>query len=126
MRLSDFELDVMQIFWETGSLSAPFVHQAITQNKDVAYTTVKTIIDRLEDKGALKRTRREGRVIFYQATVEREFISKSLLPKFIGRLFGGDYSALITQIIVDKKLSDEELKLLESVIRDEKNKNNVG
>ena len=48
MTLSDFELEVMQLFWDTEESTAPQVHQIIQQRRDVKYTTVKTIIDRLE------------------------------------------------------------------------------
>ena len=50
MKLSDFELEVMQLLWRQGECSAPELHQLIEKNKTVTYSTVKTIIDRLEKK----------------------------------------------------------------------------
>ena len=48
MSLSDFEFEVMQLFWEMKEATAPQIHKIIEQRRDVKYSTVKTIIDRLE------------------------------------------------------------------------------
>lgn len=122
MKLSDFELDVMQIFWDDGPGSAPVIHQHIIKQKDVAYSTVKTIIDRLEDKGALKRSWQEGRTIFYESAVTRKSMSRVMLPIFLRRMFGGDYMSLLTQTIEQKRLSIQELDYLEDIIRQKKSK----
>src|SRR4029077_10981099 len=55
MRLSEFELEVMAHFWRDGELSAPALFERIGAEKGVAYSTVKTIVDRLEKKGAIER-----------------------------------------------------------------------
>ena len=55
MNLSDFELEVMQLFWKCGEATAPQVHKIIEQKRDVKYSTIKTIIDRLEKKKALEQ-----------------------------------------------------------------------
>ena len=120
MKLSEFELDVMQHFWEEGSCSAPDIHKWITENKKVAYSTVKTIIDRLEGKGALKRQRLEGRSIVYAAAIEREAISNKLLPAFLRRFFNGNSSQLIAHLIKDDELSDADIAFLEKFIANRK------
>lgn len=60
MKLSDFELEVMQIMWTDGPMIATEVHQAIAEKRKVAYSTVKTIIDRLEEKERLEETEPTG------------------------------------------------------------------
>ncbi|MCE2461232.1 MAG: BlaI/MecI/CopY family transcriptional regulator, partial [Pseudomonadales bacterium] len=50
MKLSEFELDVMQQIWRNEECSAPEVHRELGEARDVTYSTVKTIIDRLERK----------------------------------------------------------------------------
>ena len=57
MKLSEFELDVMEHFWKSDEeeLSTTEVHTLVSQSKKVAHTTVKTILERLEGKGAIMR-----------------------------------------------------------------------
>ncbi len=54
MKLSEFELDVMQLLWQQEPCTAAQLHEQLSQHKKVAYTTVKTIVDRLEQKGAVR------------------------------------------------------------------------
>lgn len=121
MKLSEFELDVMQHFWQQGTCSSPQIHKLICQDKQSAYTTVKTIIDRLEDKGALKREPSSGRSVIYSPIVTPEDISKSLLPNFVKRFFSGKPSQLIAQMLKNDELSDDDIAYLESYIKDRKN-----
>lgn len=121
MKLSEFELDVMQRFWDEGACSASAIHKWITEDKQVAYTTVKTIVDRLEEKGAIKRERLEGRSIVYSAAVKKEDISQKLLPDFVRRFFHGNTSHLITHLLNDDKLNEEDIAYLEAFLADRKN-----
>jgi BlaI family penicillinase repressor len=120
MKLSDFELDVMQRFWDEGSCSAAAIHKSITANKKVAYTTVKTIVDRLEEKGAIGRERLDGRSIVYAAIIKKEDISKKLLPDLVRRFFHGNTSHLITHLISTDKLNEEDIAYLEGFLADRK------
>lgn len=116
MRLSDFELDLMAHFWRDGALSAPELYERVGEARNVTYSTVKTIIDRLEDKGALVRVASRGRTIFYEAAVTQERIRKPLVKSFLHRLFGNDLRPLFAQLIRDEHLSDEELDYLQQLV----------
>ncbi|MBU3003834.1 BlaI/MecI/CopY family transcriptional regulator [Paraglaciecola arctica] len=120
MKLSDFELDVMQLFWDEGPSSAATIHKWITKDKNVAYTTVKTIIDRLEEKGAIQRTSIEGRSIIFAAAIKKEAISTKLLPEFVRRFFHGNSSQLVAHLIKDDKLSEEDISYLETFLANRK------
>jgi BlaI family penicillinase repressor len=113
----------MHHFWQQGDCSPPQIHKLICQDKQSAYTTVKTIIDRLEEKGALKREAVSGRSIIYSALVTPEDISKSLLPNFVKRFFSGKSSQLIAQMLKNDELSDDDIAYLESYIKDRKSNN---
>ncbi|NQY64419.1 MAG: BlaI/MecI/CopY family transcriptional regulator [Alteromonadaceae bacterium] len=123
MKLSEFELDVMQIFWEKGTSSSPEVFKCIHEEKDVAYSTVKTIIDRLESKGAIVRKRIEGRAIYYAPMVEKSAITQELLPSFLKRFFNGKPSNLIAHLMKDEKLSQDDITYLETFLAKQKKKN---
>jgi predicted transcriptional regulator len=120
MKLSNFELDVMQYFWQQEQCSAKHIHQIISQKKPVAYNTVKTIIDRLEEKGAIKRVGKDGRAILFQAAIVQSDLTPSAVPSFIQRFFGGSASGLITHLIDDNKLSDSDIEYLEQYLKDKK------
>ena len=116
MRLSEFELEVMAHFWRDGELSAPALFERIGAEKGVAYSTVKTIVDRLEKKGAIERVANRGRVIVYAPAVKQERIRKPLVRAFLRRVFGDDLKPLFAQLLQDETLSDEELAYLRELI----------
>jgi len=120
MKLSDFELDVMQFFWREGDCSAKQIHEWVCEQKPAAYTTVKTIIDRLEEKGAIKRIGKEGRAIIFQAVIAKEDVAPSVLPSFIKRFFSGSAGNLITHLIENDKLSKEDIDYLNKYLDDKK------
>ena len=116
IRLSDFELDVMAHFWRDRELSAPELFERIGSERGVAYSTVKTIIDRLEAKGAIERVANRGRTIIYVPVIKRERVRKPLVKAFLRRLFGNDLRPLFAQLLQDEKLSDEELAYLRRLV----------
>src|SRR5688572_7981201 len=118
IRLSEFELDVMTHFWRDHELSAPELHERIGGERGVAYSTVKTIVDRLEEKGAIERVANRGRTIVYAPIVKRERVRKPLVKAFLRRLFGDDLRPLFAQLLQDEKLSGEELEYLRKLVAD--------
>ncbi len=124
MHLSDFELEVMQLFWQQGELSAPATHERVSQRRDVTYSTVKTIIDRLEDKGAIKRVERHGRTIIYAATVAADDLRKPMIKDFIQRVFGGNRQPLFSHLLDDEDLSADDLRYLEQLLSDRRKDSN--
>jgi BlaI family transcriptional regulator, penicillinase repressor len=116
MRLSEFELDVMAHFWRDGELSAPALFERIGDERGITYSTVKTIIDRLEEKGALKRVANQGRTIFYTPAIKQERIRKPLVKSVVRRLFGDDLRPLFAQLVRDERLSDDDLEYLQKLV----------
>ena len=116
MKLSEFELDVMQLFWRTDECSAPQVHEAVRQTRDVAYTTVKTVIDRLERKGVLERVRQNGRTIFYSAAISVDVVQQSMLKRFVAHVFAGDRRPMMNFLLRDEVLSTEEIRYLDDLL----------
>jgi BlaI family penicillinase repressor len=116
MRLSEFELDVMAHFWRDGELSAPELFERMGDERGVTYSTVKTIVDRLEEKGAIVRAASRGRTIVYAPAIKQERVRKPLVKAFLRRLFGDDLRPLFAQLIRDEKLSDQELEYLRRLV----------
>jgi BlaI family penicillinase repressor len=122
VKLSEFELDLMTHFWRDRELSAPELFERVGGERGVTYSTVKTIIDRLEEKGALERVASRGRTIFYAPAIKQERIRKPLVKAFLRRLFGHDLRPLFAQLLRDEKLSDEDLDYLRQLIDDKRGK----
>ena len=116
MRLSDFEIDVLTRFWEHERLSAPELFRSIGESRGVTYSTIKTIVDRLEEKGAIRRVDNEGKTIIYSATVSREQVRKPLVDSFVKRMFGEDRRPLFAQLLRDDTLSDDEIEFLRQLV----------
>ncbi|AIY66467.1 BlaI/MecI/CopY family transcriptional regulator [Pseudoalteromonas piratica] len=120
MALSNFELEVMQLFWQHKEASAPQIHKLVAQTRDVKYSTVKTIIDRLEKKGSLKRSKTLGRTIFYAPTTEKQSVSVPLIKDFINKVFLGKSRPLAAHILEQEELSMDDIEYLESILKERK------
>lgn len=123
IKLSEFELDVMNIFWQVDRASAPEVHEKVKLDKNVSYSTVKTIIDRLEQKVAITRTAQQGRTIYYAPAIEREALSTPLLKGFLKRMFAGDPHKMVAQLLANEQLNNSEIEQLENMLAAQKAKN---
>lgn len=120
MKLSESESQVLQLFWQQAELSAPQAHKEIEKIRAVSYSTVKTLIDRLEKKGALKRCRTEGRTVFYKAIQEAKKTKKPIVKSLIDRIFGGKPKELAAHIVEQEELSKEDIDYLESILAKKK------
>jgi BlaI family penicillinase repressor len=120
MSLSNFELEVMQLFWEMNEATAPQIHKIIAQRRDVKYSTVKTIIDRLEKKQSIKRSRTQGRTIFYSPINEKKSVRTPLIKDFIKRVFLGKSRPLAVHILEQEDLDLEDIEYLESILKERK------
>lgn len=105
-RFTERELDVMAVLWERGDATVAEV-QARLQD-ELAYTTVLTVLRTLEEKGHVGH-REEGRAYRYHPLVEREDAGASVLGRLLDRVFGGSPELLLTQLVAERDLSEEEL-----------------
>lgn len=126
MKLSEFELDVMQQVWGQADCSAPEVHRKLGDARDVTYSTVKTIIDRLERKGVLARSRQVGRTIFYTAAIPPGEVQESMLERFVTHVFAGDRRPMWNFLLRDEKLSPEEYRYLEDLLARQQHRRQEG
>jgi BlaI family penicillinase repressor len=74
--LSDLELQVMKLFWMHGALAVRQAQEKLAEEKPLAYTTIQTVIYRLEAKGALRRTRKIGNAHIFEAAISSNEIGR--------------------------------------------------
>lgn len=120
MKLSPLELEVLQHICATDTATAPDVHALIASKRDTAYSTIKTIFDRLEKKGAIYRQSLVGRTTIYAAKVEEGAVQESLLRDFVERVFPADKTPLFNTLIRDSSLSKDEVRYLEQLLSEKK------
>lgn len=116
MNLSNLELDVMRLIWRDKEVIVPDLHRELERDRGLTYSTVKTIVDRLEEKGAIGRIRTYGRTILYGPRIEEGTLAKPMIKDLVRRLFGGEARPMISHLLDEAELSSEDLAYLEQVI----------
>jgi len=106
---TDRELDVMAVLWARGSATVAEVRERLPD--DLAYTTVLSVLRTLEEKGHVGH-RGEGKAHRYFPLVERRVAGRSALARLIDTVFNGSPELLLTQLVSDRDLSDEQIKKL--------------
>ena len=112
VNLSKFELEIMEILWRVGESSVREVQDAIQERKRPAYTTVQTIFARLEEKGAVRRTRKIGNAFLFEPLITRTSVYRRIIDEFLD-LFGGSAQPVVARLLETGKLTLEDLKALE-------------
>jgi predicted transcriptional regulator len=113
MRFADRELDIMSVLWERGSGTVAEVRQALPD--DLAYTSVLTMLQVLERKGAVRREL-EGKAHRYFPIVLRTKARGQALSRMVERFFAGSRTALMAQLISDRKLKAKDLRELRDLL----------
>lgn len=116
-KLSPMEMEIMQEFWKLGATSIRDIQESLPENRQVEYTTVQTIVYRLEKKGAVKRTRKIGNAHIFEAVWSKKSSIGSFVDDFLS-LFGGSAEPVMSHLVESGKLSLEDLKLLENALKD--------
>lgn len=116
MRLSDAELELMAVLWSRSPLAASEIIAALAGTRDWSATTVKTMLSRLVDKGALE-SRAEGRRFLYSPKIGRDSVAADQGGRLVDRLFGGRLSPLVAQLAASRDLSEEDIAELEALVR---------
>ena len=113
IKLTRFELEIMNALWELGSASVREIQEALPEKKRPAYTTVQTIIRRLEEKGAVRQVKKIGNAHIFEPTVTRQAAHRRLINELLD-LFGGSARPLMAHLAEAGKLSLDDVRELES------------
>jgi BlaI family penicillinase repressor len=116
-QLTPLELEIMQVLWETGPANVQTVQQALA--RELAYTTVQTMLNILHRKGKVKRTLKE-RAYFYKPAVSRTQVARQHLGDVVDRLFGGSAESLVMSLLESRHLTPEKLARLNKLVEENK------
>jgi predicted transcriptional regulator len=115
--LTDLQLAVMKALWQVGEGTVADVLAVLaSQHRELAPTTVATLLQRLSKQGWVKH-RKNGRQFIYRAKVSQKEAAKSVLQRVLSSFFGGRVSALTAELLETEPLSQDELKELRRLIK---------
>src|SRR5688572_14327131 len=115
-RLADLQLAIMEVLWSKGEASVGDVKESLHASRPLAYTTVGTMLAKLEQKGLVAH-RVEGRANVYRSLVPRDKVSRSMVDDLLERLFAGDVAGMVCHLLEDADVSRDELDRVKAILR---------
>lgn len=112
VRVSRFELQLLEKLWEMGPSAVREIQESLPEKDRPAYTTVQTMIYRLEEKGAVRRVKKIGNAHVFEATISRKAVHRRLIGDLLN-LFGGSATPVVSHLIETGKLTLADVKDLE-------------
>jgi len=109
--LTPQELAIMKVVWQLETATVRDIYEQLREHRDVAYTTVLTMMKILEHKGYVKKTRVE-RAFVYRPTRPRQQVLSGMVREFIDRVFDGASRPMLLHLVKETKLSDKERRAL--------------
>lgn len=116
--LTEQELEIMKVVWDLGEATVRQVYEAAREQRQVAYTTVMTMMNILENKGYLQK-QALGRAYLYAPTRPRQQVISGLVEDFLERVFDGSARPLLLSLVQDRKVSAKDLDAIADIIEGE-------
>jgi BlaI family transcriptional regulator, penicillinase repressor len=115
------EWSIIQAVWENEPCAAPTVQEELEKKTGWSYSTVKTMMDRMVDKGLLA-TQRIRNLILYTSVITKKEAQKGEVMRAVRRAFGGALTPMMQFLLDSKNLTEDELDQLEAMIKSKKEK----
>jgi BlaI family transcriptional regulator, penicillinase repressor len=115
--LSKLELRIMEALWNRGAISVREIQETFPEKRRPAYTTVQTMVYRLEAKKAVKRVRKISNAHIFEAAISQQATQRRLIDELLG-VFGGRSQPVMAHLIESGKLTLEDLKEAEKAVRE--------
>ena len=117
--LTKFELEIMRVLWDLERASVREIQEKLSDKRRPAYTTVQTIVGRLEEKGAVRRLRKIGNALIFEPVITRKSVHGQLIGELL-QLFGGSARPLMAHLAEMGKLSLEDVRELETLMTEQR------
>lgn len=115
IRLTKLELEIMDLLWSGGETSIRELLERLPEKKRPAYTTVQTIVQRLEQKSAVRRTRKIGNAFLFETTISRKSVYKRLIDDLLEKL-GGSAQPLVAHLVESNRITLDDLRAMETML----------
>ncbi len=116
-KLSKLELTIMEALWTHGACSIREIHEFFPKRGRPAYTTVQTMVYRLEVKEVVRRAKKISNAHIFEATITRDAAQRQLIDNLLG-LFGGHVKPVMAHLVESGKLTLEDIKEAEKALRE--------
>jgi BlaI family transcriptional regulator, penicillinase repressor len=118
IRLGPMETQIMTVVWQKGEATVRDVHEILAGgNRSPAYSTILTMMRKLEVKGYLSH-KLNDRTFVYQATISKKEARGSIVGNLLTRLFEGSAVQLLTSLIEEKKVSQDEINQIRNLLNE--------
>ena len=114
-QLTPLELEIMHVLWETGAANVQTVQQKL--KRELAYTTVQTMLNILHKKGKAKRSLKD-RAYYYKPAVSRKQVVSKHVIDVVDRVFGGSAESLVMSLLETKHLTPAKLARLQKLVQE--------
>jgi predicted transcriptional regulator len=115
-QLTELQLDVVRVLWSEGEATVAEVRERLPESRNLATTTVATVLSRLEKQNVVTR-RLDGRQYVYRPTVTENQVRRSMVADLVGSLFEGDPAALVSHLVSDAELEDGDLERVRALLQ---------
>jgi len=112
---TELELEILKILWREGPLSGRQIRDALSGFRDLAYTSVMTIMKILTEKKYVRRKKVNGNFVYYPC-VREETVAKRMLHDVVDRVFDGSATAVMLKLLETADLDEGELRQLRQII----------
>lgn len=112
---TELELEILKVLWQLGPATVRQVRDALSPVRELAYTTVMTMMTIMLGKGYVER-KKNGRSFIYEAVYREQKASRNLLQDIVDRVFGGSTKAVMQHLLETSDLDENELKEIRSLI----------
>jgi BlaI family penicillinase repressor len=112
---TELELEILKVVWQIEPATVRQVRDALASVRDLAYTSVMTVMTIMADKGYLTR-KKDGRSYVYEAVYREQKASRNMLQDIVDRVFGGSTTAVMQHLLETSDIDDEELKQIRTLI----------
>jgi len=112
MRLSKAETRILEQYWKLGTCSVREILDSLPEEERVAYTTVQTLVYRLEQKGALRKVRKIGNAQLFEPAIDQREFRSGLVSDLLD-LFGGSPRLLVSNLLETGTITLKDLKALQ-------------
>jgi BlaI family penicillinase repressor len=115
--LTEQELEIMKVVWELQTATVRDVYEAFLRRRKIAYTTVMTMMNILEEKGYLKK-RAEEKAHVYRPAQAKAKVIRAMVKDFVSRVFNGSAEPLLVQLVKERHLSPQDLEKIARAIKE--------
>ena len=113
--LSELQLELMRVIWQRKRATVAEVTEALSARRELAHTTVATLLTRLEKRGLLAADR-DGRQLVYRPLVAEQAVRRSMVSSLVDSLFGGRPQELLAHLLREEEIARDDLEAIADLL----------